>query len=419
MPRTSRICRLLAIALIISASVGNGDERRSLPLLVVDGKTVPATIEELTPEWGIAVRVDGQTRRIEPSEYVLWGAYSDDDRSSQILLTDDSVLVGDLIRIEAESVTIASLQWGELQLDRRMVRAFLMLPKADPLERDRQWQTLRELEAADRVLLRSGDAIEGRLLPTTEQENGGLFGLISLGIELPNNGESTSIGIEEIQALTFHAPMSVSKSEGLLGFRDGSLVAVSTLTRPQPRVTQIGTAAGASLRLRNDELRESLTFIQPQHGRITYLSDLPALGYKSLPFLKLEWPLGVGANTLGGRLRSAGNIAFKGLGMHSTSRVAYNLDGKYQSFQAEVALDDHAGRQGSVVYRVLVERDNGSGERQWSVAFTSPILRGGDPPLPITIDVTSATRMALVVEMADRADTRDYANWLNARLVKP
>ncbi|MBI2477669.1 MAG: NPCBM/NEW2 domain-containing protein, partial [Planctomycetia bacterium] len=115
--------------------------------------------------------------------------------------------------------------------------------------------------------------------------------------------------------------------------------------------------------------------------------------------------------------RSAGAVSFKGIGMHSTSRVAYNLDRKYRSFQAEVAIDDHAGQQGSVVFRVLTEVDSDAGESKWRLAFTSPIVRGGDRPLPIAIDVVNATRLALVIEMADRVDTRDYANWLDARLV--
>jgi len=36
----------------------------------------------------------------------------------------------------------------------------------------------------------------------------------------------------------------------------------------------------------------------------------------------------------------------------------------------------------------------------------------------MSLDVNGATRLALVVEMADRVDARDYANWLNARLLR-
>jgi hypothetical protein len=50
--------------------------------------------------------------------------------------------------------------------------------------------------------------------------------------------------------------------------------------------------------------------------------------------------------------------------------------------------------------------------------YASPILRGGDRPVPISVDVTSAKRLDLVVDFADRADELDHADWLDARLVK-
>jgi hypothetical protein len=343
------------------------------------------------------------------------------DRSSQALLTDGTVLVGDIVRIEDKSVTIASRLWGELQLDRRVVRACLLLPPIDPLVRDREWQLLQAPEPTDRVLLLNRDALAGKLLPTTDRDGEGGFGLVSVGIALSDAVPPTRVLMEEVSAITFAAvpePASQSPPECLLGFRDGSLVAASKLTLAELDVARITSAAGASLQLQTDAFRTNLTFIQPRNETVDYLSDLPAVGYKFLPVIELEWPLGISTNTLGGRLRSAGNVIFKGIGMHSTSRVAYNMDRKYRRFQAEIAIDDHAEHQGSVVFRVLLEVDSDAGDPKWNLAFTSPIIRGGDPPLPIALDVTNATRLALVVEMADRVDTRDYANWLNARLLR-
>ncbi len=410
---------VVAVIASLCAAIGVCDEADSRRLLVVDGAAVAATIEELKPDWSIAVRVEGEQKTIERSGYVLWGDYADQDRSAQVLLADGTVLVGNLGRIAAESITIASRLWGDLKVDRRLVRACLLQPSTNPLERDRQWQSLQETRSADRVLLLYGDAVAGRLLPTTERDGGGLFGLVSIGVELPSSGSATPIQLDEVRAITFQTPADrAAQAECLLGFRDGTLLAASKLTRTEPDRTQITTAAGAPLPFRTDAFREHLTFIQPRNEAVDYLSDLPAVGYKSLPFLALDWPLGVATNALGGRLRAGGNVIFKGLGMHSASRVAYDLDRQYRRFETELALDDHAQRQGSVVYRVLVERDDESGQSSWSLAFTSPIIRGGDTPLSIAVDVTEATRLALVVEMADRVDTRDYADWLNARLVR-
>lgn len=412
----------LSIAVLIASvgsSIGDCDERIPRPLVFVDDPAVSATVEELKPDWNVSVNVNGERREIARSEYVLWGAYTDNDRSSQILLADDTVLVGDIVRIEDTSVTIASRLWGEVRLDRQLVRCCFISPPADPLARDRGWQSLRVREPADRVLLLNRDSLVGKLLPTTERNGGGLFGLVSLGIALSDTAPATQVPLEEINAINFQAsPERESRSECLLGFHDGSLVASSMLTRDESGMTYITTAAGASLQLHTDELLKHLEFIQPRNETIDYLSDLPALGYKFFPYLELAWPLGISTNTLGGKLRSAGHVVFQGIGMHSTSRVAYDLDRRYRRFEAELALDDHAQRQGSVVYRVLVERENESGQPAWNLAFTSPIINGSGPPLAITLDVNDATHLALVVEAADRADTCDYANWLNARLVR-
>jgi hypothetical protein len=61
-----------------------------------------------------------------------------------------------------------------------------------------------------------------------------------------------------------------------------------------------------------------------------------------------------------------------------------------------------------VVFRVLVDGH----ER-----FASPILRGGDAPVPVSVDVRGAKKLELMVDYADRGDVLDHADWLDARLV--
>jgi endo-alpha-N-acetylgalactosaminidase len=81
----------------------------------------------------------------------------------------------------------------------------------------------------------------------------------------------------------------------------------------------------------------------------------------------------------------------------------------YQRFQAELALDDSAAGSGSVRFRVFVDGKE---------TFTSETLRGGMEPMPISVDLTNAKRLDLVVDYADHGDVLDHADWLNARLVK-
>ena len=103
----------------------------------------------------------------------------------------------------------------------------------------------------------------------------------------------------------------------------------------------------------------------------------------------------------------------KGLGMHTTSRLAYDVAG-FRRFEAEIALDESTGRRGSVVFKVLLQDSAGA----WNPAYESPVIRGGEAPTPIAVELKGAARLALIVEFADRGDELDHANWLQARLLK-
>jgi hypothetical protein len=156
-----------------------------------------------------------------------------------------------------------------------------------------------------------------------------------------------------------------------------------------------------------------VTLVEPLSPGVVWLSDLKTLGYKHIPLLTIAWPYENDRSVTGRRLRTEDEVVRKGLGMHSTSRLAYDVAG-FRRFDADLALDQSAGKRGSVVFKVLLQDADG----QWQPAYSSPVVRGGEPPIPLSIDLKGATRMALLVEPADRGDELDHANWLRARLVK-
>ena len=110
---------------------------------------------------------------------------------------------------------------------------------------------------------------------------------------------------------------------------------------------------------------------------------------------------------------SSNRIYLKGLSMHSAGRAVYQLDGTYRSFEATIALDDTANGRGSASFRVFLVRGN-----DWEEAFNSNIVRGGDQPQAVSVELGDARGLALLVDYADRGDELDHASWLDARLVK-
>ena len=74
-----------------------------------------------------------------------------------------------------------------------------------------------------------------------------------------------------------------------------------------------------------------------------------------------------------------------------------------------IGIDSEVGNGGSVVFRVIGD------ERP---LFESPVMRGGDAPLAVSVDVTGVLLLRLEVDQADHGDVADHADWAEARLLK-
>jgi hypothetical protein len=268
--------------------------------------------------------------------------------------------------------------------------------------------------------LDNGDAVEGVVKSLQEPAAAGASSQSLLTFE--TQGRDLQLPLDKALAVRFNpalvatpkpeAPGSGTAFHVLLGFRDGSLLDVAKV-EPGDALTRLTTTGGVSFDVAPDLLRTDLTYLLPFSPRITYLSDLEPVSYKHIPFLETSWPMRRDQSVGGKRLRSGGRVYPKGLGMHTASRVAYDLNG-YRRFEAELAIDDEAGLGGSAVFRVFLRNSSG----QWARVYESPVVRGGDAPRPVSLDVSAVTGMALLVDFAEQGDVLDHADWLLARLVK-
>jgi hypothetical protein len=142
---------------------------------------------------------------------------------------------------------------------------------------------------------------------------------------------------------------------------------------------------------------------------VAYLSEHPASAEQYVPFVGPSRPYRRDQNVDGHPLKLAGQGYDRGLGTQSRTFLAYRLGPGARRFQALVGLDDSAGPLGSVVFRVLVDEK----ER-----FVSPPLSVRDTPKPIDVDLTGAKVLILVTEFGERGDIRDFADWVEARIIR-
>lgn len=155
---------------------------------------------------------------------------------------------------------------------------------------------------------------------------------------------------------------------------------------------------------------DQVVALDRRQGRGVYLSDLKPARYDHEPYLGVRWPYELDRSVAGNDQRLGGSTYDKGVGMHSASRLTFDLNGQYRRFEAIVGLNDRTGRGGRVVARVLIDgkpRDLGFQE----VSFV-----GG--PKPVRLEVTDARELTLVVEYGAGGDVCDHVDWAEARLVK-
>ncbi len=382
--------------------------------LAVDGPLATGALAGFTADGGVVIRGEEAKRTLAPDELVAWGTFRESTRGPLILLSDGSTLVADPIGLTRAEVRIDSRLLGEFVLSKHVVRGIVLrVPAAAPARDQLLQRVVQRRDAHDWLLLANGDELTGQIMGQRydEQQRVELLTFTATGAKQP-----TELPLQRIAALAFDNvlvdDLAPRDTHFLAGLRDGSQLRVASVAERSGR-WELTLAAGLKLRLEDESLSEDLIAWQPLGTKVAYLSDLRTTSYKHIPFLTIEWPYFADRNCLGGQLRVGDAVYPKGLGMHSTSRLAYTIPAGYRQFQAELALDAAADSRGSVIFRVFVAGDDGA----WQAAYESPVVRGSDPPLPVRVDLNGARRLVLIVDFAERGDELDHADWLNARLV--
>ena len=399
--------------LAVSATIGR-------QTLTVAEAPFDARLISIQADHSILLEHDGNTRKVALRDLVVWGSYIDQNRQPQLHLVNGGVLVGDILKVTPSQVTVYSRIFSEFAIPRSLLKAIVFEPPASPVSRDRfARQILSNAADHDEVQFTNGDVLRGAFaaLPTAPKTDT----LNRIGFQTRNRPIPFSIPLERLTALVLRRQESPPPQPAVrqgrpnrvaLGFADGSRFEVDDIEANQQTI-QLAIDQHLVLSANLKTFNNELTQIQPQNPRLTFLSDLTPASYKHIPFLQRVWPPGIDENVLGGRLRTAGTIYAKGIGMHSAARITFRLDHRFRWFRSELGLDDASENRGSVVFRVFLQRDGA-----WGSAYASPIVRGRSMPRTMNINVMQADAIALIVEFADRGDERDYANWLNARLVK-
>jgi hypothetical protein len=144
-------------------------------------------------------------------------------------------------------------------------------------------------------------------------------------------------------------------------------------------------------------------------GPVSYLSERDEAAVRYVSYLGPTRSYRRDETVEGHPFLLAGQPYDRGLGTQSRTLLAYKLQGGDRRFQATVGVDDRAGPLGNVVFKVLAD-----GKER----FVSPPLSARDTPQPIDVDVAGAKLLILMTEFGERGGVRDFADWVEARVVR-
>lgn len=388
------------------------------PLLLIGKPTAEADFVSATADGSLTFEINGEVRQVLPTELIRWSTQaSNRDRSELLLVYGSRLVLADAWTgqqawsVEDDAIVATTKLFGKVTVPRSLVRAVLIHAPKGIVSRTK---FIDELSSGKKkqggLRLVNGDHWQGKLLKITEQPEG----TRQVTFVLDATNAPLQVPEDQVAAILFgNRNLNIpTKAKWVVGLRDGSLLSAVLVTADEKRL-QIQLPGGVNLS--GIDVRD-VVHLRSLTTESVFLSDLTPTDYKSVPYLDIPWPYHRDRNVQKGPLRVLGKTYAKGFGMHTASRLTFRLDEeklqeRFQYFVAAVAVDDLAEQGGSVVFRVYLEQDG-----QWQQAFVSPVIRGGDAPVSIKIELKNARQLTLITDFADRGDERDYANWLDARL---
>ena len=122
------------------------------------------------------------------------------------------------------------------------------------------------------------------------------------------------------------------------------------------------------------------------------------------------WAPRANLSTSGKPIALNGTVFANGLGSHTKFRLVIDCHGTAKRFTAKVGVNDAANKK----YAAVVFRVEGDGRK----IFMSPVMRPGDDPLAVDVDLTGIQQLVLLAwngEGGGQAD--DHADWADATII--
>lgn len=350
---------------------------------------------------GLRLNSDGGERRVAADDVVSIVVPTSEAqvnvRDAVLSLSDGGILFGQLLESADESISFDARDVGRVSIPMEQVSAF-EVSRAAGLEHRETISWFRKLPASaeDRILMSNGDVVTGfvtRLEPD--------------GVVLDVKGNDMKAPARLLLAVRLAAAGKNDRDEerfARIDLRGGGRLRATALDWTARGAT-VMTRFVPSLSIESDRI----IAVHVVGGRWEWLSDHQPISADHTPAFGATWDMERDANVLGRSITVGGDGFERGLGVHSRSRVVYDLRGEYRQFVTSFGLDDEAGAHADVTIAILVD----------GVArFREASVRPGKLHGPVSLDIGGAKRVELIVDFGENGDIQDRFNWVEPALIR-
>ncbi len=207
-----------------------------------------------------------------------------------------------------------------------------------------------------------------------------------------------------------------------MNLADGSSLLINAIKRRDDQRVECTLVSGQKLVSLDeaDQFVLAVTQITSEPAGTTWLSDLEPARYRLIESdSRVPWPLGRNRDLFGKRLfDDQGQAIDHALVMHAPSQVAYRPDAKANRLLATVELlpmpssGAERPQPGSARCEVLVGRGG-----QLVSVWKSEVIRSGQQPVVVDVDISESQLVALLVDEADAGVLGDHVMWRDVRVV--
>lgn len=371
--------------------------------LMLDGRTDSGRLVSLGPGAITLASAEGAKHEL-PLEQVfkltreVSGPVAAIDRSMLVLPEGDCLMRVTIGGASETALDVQSDSLGKLAVPIDSLVGFIMVVPGETDVLDGLWDRVRlEPRKEEVVWLSNGDRILGGFLGWDERKI--KMQVKGKPLEIERSG---ILGVGFDQALVNYPRPKSGFLEILL--KDGTRMGLLSARIDDSMVE--GTARFAQ------KIRFPLSELVSVHVRspsYDYLTERTPVRTAYFPYIGQPREFRADRTVDGHFFELSGQSFGRGIGAQSRTLLAYRLKPEDRRFQALVGVDQRAGVQGSVVFRVMVDKE----ER-----FATPPLSSRDAPRSIDVDVTGGEYLILDTGFGDRGNIRDLADWVEARLVR-